>query len=195
MFLIIMNICQSAALVSVKNVVELARALASMPGVYRVDLLTRQVACPIVDWSEVNQQKCYLHGIMMLSGALNVPMLFMDDSLGRDKVELLLREGRLTEDEISARYKMMRRIEAEEMSLDASEVVISGTRQMNGGGREYFFVSPASGAVGQLVGQFAKLSGCYVVGSDGTKEKYKYLLISSLLKKMGNIAHDMEEVQ
>nr|GEX24061.1 hypothetical protein [Tanacetum cinerariifolium] len=32
-------------------------------------------------------------------------------------------------------------------------------------------VSAASGAVGQLVGQFAKLSGCYVVGSAGTKEK------------------------
>ncbi|KAF3782680.1 2-alkenal reductase [Nymphaea thermarum] len=27
------------------------------------------------------------------------------------------------------------------------------------------------GAVGQLVGQFAKLLGCYVVGSAGTKEK------------------------
>ncbi|GKF51661.1 hypothetical protein Tco_0148128 [Tanacetum coccineum] len=35
----------------IKNVVELARALASMPSVYRVDLLTRQVACPDVDWS------------------------------------------------------------------------------------------------------------------------------------------------
>jgi len=33
------------------------------------------------------------------------------------------------------------------------------------------FVSAASGAVGQLVGQFAKLNGCYVVGSAGTKEK------------------------
>ena len=33
------------------------------------------------------------------------------------------------------------------------------------------FVSAASGAVGQLVGQFAKLSGCYVVGSAGSKEK------------------------
>ncbi|GKC15853.1 NADP(+)-dependent 2-alkenal reductase-like protein [Tanacetum coccineum] len=32
----------------------------------------------------------------------------------------------------------------------------------------------ASGAVGQLVGQFAKLSGCYVVRSDGTKEKNKF---------------------
>ncbi|KAK1439114.1 hypothetical protein QVD17_04929 [Tagetes erecta] len=37
------------------------------------------------------------------------------------------------------------------------------------------FVSAASGAVGQLVGQFAKLSGCYVVGSAGSKEKVDLL--------------------
>ncbi|KAF6162317.1 hypothetical protein GIB67_008446 [Kingdonia uniflora] len=36
---------------------------------------------------------------------------------------------------------------------------------------EYVFVSAASGAVGQLVGQFAKLMGCYVVGSAGSNEK------------------------
>lgn len=36
---------------------------------------------------------------------------------------------------------------------------------------EYVFVSAACGAVGQLVGQFAKMSGCYVVGSTGTHEK------------------------
>ena len=36
---------------------------------------------------------------------------------------------------------------------------------------ETVFISAASGAVGQLVGQFAKLLGCYVVGSAGTKEK------------------------
>lgn len=36
---------------------------------------------------------------------------------------------------------------------------------------EYVFVSAASGAVGQLVGQFAKLMGCYVVGAAGSKEK------------------------
>ncbi|XP_024964789.1 2-alkenal reductase (NADP(+)-dependent)-like isoform X1 [Cynara cardunculus var. scolymus] len=40
---------------------------------------------------------------------------------------------------------------------------------------EYVFVSAASGAVGQLVGQFAKLLGCYVVGSAGTKEKVELL--------------------
>ncbi|KAK9673529.1 hypothetical protein RND81_12G173300 [Saponaria officinalis] len=37
------------------------------------------------------------------------------------------------------------------------------------------FVSAASGAVGQIVGQLAKLYGCYVVGSAGTKEKVDLL--------------------
>ncbi|KAF3972565.1 hypothetical protein CMV_003943 [Castanea mollissima] len=37
---------------------------------------------------------------------------------------------------------------------------------------EYVFVSAASGAVGQLVGEFAKFLCCYVVGSAGSKEKW-----------------------
>ncbi|XP_047317344.1 2-alkenal reductase (NADP(+)-dependent)-like [Impatiens glandulifera] len=40
---------------------------------------------------------------------------------------------------------------------------------------ETVFVSAASGAVGQLVGQFAKILGCYVVGSAGTQEKVDLL--------------------
>ncbi|KAF6164618.1 hypothetical protein GIB67_032846 [Kingdonia uniflora] len=40
---------------------------------------------------------------------------------------------------------------------------------------EFVFVSAASGAVGQLVGQFAKLMGCYVVGSAGSTEKVDLL--------------------
>ncbi|KAH7861754.1 hypothetical protein Vadar_030396 [Vaccinium darrowii] len=40
---------------------------------------------------------------------------------------------------------------------------------------EYVFVSAAVGAVGQLVGQFAKLMGCYVVGSAGSQEKVELL--------------------
>ncbi|KAK8959324.1 NADP-dependent alkenal double bond reductase P2 [Platanthera guangdongensis] len=40
---------------------------------------------------------------------------------------------------------------------------------------ETVFVSAASGAVGQLVGQFAKLIGCYVVGSAGSQEKVDLL--------------------
>ena len=41
---------------------------------------------------------------------------------------------------------------------------------------EQVFISAASGAVGQLVGQFAKLLGCYVVGSAGSKEKVSLLI-------------------
>ncbi|KAM0940682.1 putative 2-alkenal reductase (NAD(P)(+)) [Dioscorea sansibarensis] len=37
---------------------------------------------------------------------------------------------------------------------------------------DYVFASAASGAVGQLVGQFSKLMGCYVVGSAGSDEKF-----------------------
>ncbi|OIW10265.1 hypothetical protein TanjilG_28016 [Lupinus angustifolius] len=40
---------------------------------------------------------------------------------------------------------------------------------------ECVFISAATGAVGQLVGQFAKLIGCYVVGSAGSKEKVDLL--------------------
>nr|POF01841.1 2-alkenal reductase (nadp(+)-dependent) [Quercus suber] len=40
---------------------------------------------------------------------------------------------------------------------------------------EYVFISAAAAAVGQLVGQFAKLLSCYVVGSAGSKEKVDLL--------------------
>ncbi|KAJ0030155.1 hypothetical protein Pint_12435 [Pistacia integerrima] len=194
----------------VKYVVELARALGSMPGVYRVDLLTRQVSAPDVDWSyaeptemlhlrstenlthEVGESSgayivripfgpkdkyiqkellwphipefvdaalshiiqmstvlgeqigggqpvwpVAIHGhyadagdsAALLSGALNVPMVFTGHSLGRDKLEQLLKQGRPSREEINSTYKIMRRIEAEELSLDASEIVITSTRQ------------------------------------------------------------------
>lgn len=45
---------------------------------------------------------------------------------------------------------------------------------------EHVFISAASGAVGQLVGQFAKLAGCYVVGSAGSKEKVSLFNIENL---------------
>jgi NADPH-dependent curcumin reductase CurA len=41
---------------------------------------------------------------------------------------------------------------------------------------ETVFVSAASGAVGSIVCQIAKLKGCYVVGSAGTDEKVAWLL-------------------
>ncbi|KDP35119.1 hypothetical protein JCGZ_10653 [Jatropha curcas] len=40
---------------------------------------------------------------------------------------------------------------------------------------EHVFISSAYGAIGQIVGQLAKLMGCYVVGSAGSKEKVDIL--------------------
>ncbi|KAK1646196.1 hypothetical protein QYE76_064001 [Lolium multiflorum] len=42
-------------------------------------------------------------------------------------------------------------------------------------GGESVFVSAAAGAVGQVVGQLAKIAGCYVVGSAGSDEKVNIL--------------------
>ncbi|MQL89014.1 hypothetical protein Taro_021589, partial [Colocasia esculenta] len=192
----------------VKYVVELARALAMMPGVYRVDLFTRQVSSPEVDWSYgeptemlsagsedvdesgesagayiiripfgprdkylrkellwpyiqefvdgalahiVNMSRVLgeqigdgqpvwpyvIHGhyadagdsAALLSGALNVPMVLTGHSLGRNKLEQLLKQGRQSKEDINATYRIMRRIEAEELSLDAAELVITSTKQ------------------------------------------------------------------
>ncbi|GLT61021.1 hypothetical protein SLA2020_337570 [Shorea laevis] len=194
----------------VKYVVELARALAKMPGVYRVDLFTRQISSPEVDWSygeptemltagaedgdgnEIGESSGayiiripfgprdkYLHkellwpyvqefvdgalshilnmskvlgeqigggqpvwpyvihghyadagdSAALLSGALNVPMVLTGHSLGRNKLEQLLKQGRQSKEDINSTYKIMRRIEAEELSLDAAELVITSTKQ------------------------------------------------------------------
>ncbi|XP_026408592.1 probable sucrose-phosphate synthase 1 isoform X2 [Papaver somniferum] len=202
--------CDSDTGGQVKYVVELARALATMPGVCRVDLLTRQVLAPNVDWSYgepaemlpprgseefmhdkgdssgayivripfaprdkyipkellwphipefvdgalkhiVQMSKILgehigrgepvwpiaIHGhyadagdsAALLSGALNVPMIFTGHSLGRDKLEQAMKKGCLSRKELNATYKIMRRIEAEELSLDASEIVITSTMQ------------------------------------------------------------------
>ncbi|KAM5575530.1 2-alkenal reductase (NADP(+)-dependent)-like [Rosa sericea] len=62
---------------------------------------------------------------------------------------------------------------------------------------ETVFVSSASGAVGQLVGQFAKLARCYVVGSAGSKDKVDLLKnkfgfdqkVSKMDHKRGGLKH------
>ncbi len=41
---------------------------------------------------------------------------------------------------------------------------------------ETVYVSAASGAVGQVVGQLAKIAGCRVVGSAGSDDKVAHLL-------------------
>ena len=191
-----------------KYVVELARALAHMPQVYRVDLLTRQICSEDVHWTygeptEMLGSKSYgteeqhigessgayivripfgpryirkellwpyiqefvdgalvhiynmsrvlgeqvaagdlvwphvvhghyadaAHAASLLSGALNVPMVTTGHSLGRNKLEQLLKQGRQSKEDINATYKIMRRIEAEELSLDSSELVVTSTKQ------------------------------------------------------------------
>ncbi|XP_073013680.1 probable sucrose-phosphate synthase 2 [Typha latifolia] len=195
----------------VKYVVELSRALAMMPGVYRVDLFTRQISSSDIDWSygeptemltsgsnEADREEVVgesagayiiripcgprdkyfrkemlwpyiqefvdgalahilnmsrvlgeqigegcpvwpyvIHGhyadagdaAALLSGALNVPMVLTGHSLGRNKLEQLLKQGRQSKEDIDATYKIMRRIEAEELSLDAAELIITSTQQ------------------------------------------------------------------
>ncbi|KAJ9541601.1 hypothetical protein OSB04_028107 [Centaurea solstitialis] len=193
----------------IKYVVELARALARTPGVYRVDLFTRQVSSPEVDWSygeptemlttsfedaddDVGESSgayiiripfgprdkylrkellwpyiqefvdgalahilnmstvlgeqigggqpiwpYVIHGhyadagdsAALLSGALNVPMVLTGHSLGRNKLEQLLKQGRQSKEDINSTYRIMMRIEAEELSLDAAELVITSTKQ------------------------------------------------------------------
>ncbi|XP_075516423.1 LOW QUALITY PROTEIN: putative sucrose-phosphate synthase 2 [Primulina tabacum] len=194
----------------IKYVVELARALAKTPGVYRVDLFTRQICSSEVDWSYgeptemlttgaedadsidlgessgayivripfgprdkylrkellwphiqefvdgalahiVNMSNALgeqigagqpvwpyvIHGhyadagdtAALLSGALNVPMVLTGHSLGRNKLEQLLKQGRQSKEDINSTYRIMRRIEAEELSLDAAELVITSTKQ------------------------------------------------------------------
>jgi hypothetical protein len=49
---------------------------------------------------------------------------------------------------------------------------------------EFVFVSAASGAVGQIVGQLAKLHGCYVVGSAGSNQKARTSPFFFLLIKL-----------
>lgn len=191
----------------VKYVVELARALAKTKGVYRVDLLTRQISSPEVDSSygepiemlssptdtdgEGDTDGAYIvrlpcgardryiqkeslwphipefvdeaighivnmarvigdqveggkpiwpyviHGhyadagevAAYLSGSLNVPMVLTGHSLGRNKFEQLMEQGRLSKEDINSTYKIIRRIEAEEFGLDAAEMVVTSTRQ------------------------------------------------------------------
>ncbi|KAA3453706.1 putative sucrose-phosphate synthase 4 isoform X2 [Gossypium australe] len=64
-----------------------------------------------------------------LSGALNVPMVLTGHSLGRNKFEQLLKQGRLSKEAINATYKIMRRTEGEELGLDAAEMVVTSTMQ------------------------------------------------------------------
>lgn len=63
-----------------------------------------------------------------LAGLLNTPMAFTGHSLGRVKRQRLLDNGSKPES-IEKRYKIARRIEAEEQALDHAAFVVASTRQ------------------------------------------------------------------
>ena len=63
-----------------------------------------------------------------LSGLLDVPMAFTGHSLGRVKRERLLESGQ-TDDQVEKRYRITRRIDAEEFALDNATFVVASTQQ------------------------------------------------------------------
>lgn len=56
-------------------------------------------------------------------------MVLTGHSLGRNKLEQLLKQGRMSMEEIVEQYSILRRIEGEEFALDAAELVVTSTRQ------------------------------------------------------------------
>jgi sucrose-phosphate synthase len=63
-----------------------------------------------------------------LSSLLGIPMAFTGHSLGRVKRQRLLDQG-MSEDSIEKRYRIARRIEAEEYALDNATFVVTSTHQ------------------------------------------------------------------
>ncbi|KAJ0007303.1 hypothetical protein Pint_30571 [Pistacia integerrima] len=136
---------QSNSWIHFSYTVELARALANTKGDHRVDLVTRQIASPlrrclalltivavepISSTSPVvlaiTKGSLWQHIPEFVDGAINhiVNMArALGHSLGQNKFEQLLERGRRPED-INATHKIMKRIEDEEMGLDATEMVV-----------------------------------------------------------------------
>lgn len=167
----------------IKYVVELARALATLPGVAAVDLFTRLVAAPEVaaDYAEeiedlgegarivrivagppeeyIPKESLWDHldnfvdnmlafireadkvpqlihshyadaGFVgsRLAHFLGAPLIHTGHSLGRVKRRRLLATG-LSSNDIDLRYNMLRRIEAEELTLTSADRVITSTHQ------------------------------------------------------------------
>lgn len=65
----------------------------------------------------------------MMAKTLNYPLAITGHSLGRNKKNHLLKSDTYTFAEIEEKYKISRRIEAEERGLDIAEVLITSTRQ------------------------------------------------------------------
>eukprot|EP00892_Ulva_mutabilis_P007983 jgi/Ulvmu1/5557/UM023_0093.1 len=65
----------------------------------------------------------------LMAHTLGVPMVLTGHSLGRNKLDHLLRSGTTTRKQIEETYAISRRIEGEERALDAALLVITSTEQ------------------------------------------------------------------
>jgi hypothetical protein len=65
----------------------------------------------------------------LMGHTLAVPMVLTGHSLGRNKLDHLLRSGTVTRKQIEETYAISRRIEGEERALDTAVMVITSTQQ------------------------------------------------------------------
>lgn len=63
-----------------------------------------------------------------LAAILGIPMVFTGHSLGRSKKARLMEKG-ASEEQLERKYKIGKRIEAEEVALDSAQLVITSTQQ------------------------------------------------------------------
>lgn len=66
---------------------------------------------------------------VLMASSLGVPMVMTGHSLGRNKLEHLLKAGTMTRAEVEDSYAISRRIEAEEHTLDVATMVFTSTQQ------------------------------------------------------------------
>ena len=65
----------------------------------------------------------------LMAATLNTSVFVTGHSLGKNKLEGILKEGKMTRSEVEAQYRIGRRIEAEERALDHADVVFVSTEE------------------------------------------------------------------
>ena len=65
----------------------------------------------------------------LMAATLNLSVFVTGHSLGKNKLDGILREGKMTRSEVETQYRIGRRIEAEERALDHAEVIFVSTEE------------------------------------------------------------------
>ena len=104
------------------------------------DRAIEYVRCKQIELEQVHGQTCRvicIHGhyadaaeiACMISSTLGSLVAVTGHSLGRNKLDNILKGGKLTRSEVEAQYRIGRRIEAEERALDGADVILTSTTQ------------------------------------------------------------------